>query len=181
MPVITTDREGNAPLLSVVVPHGGDAPIHYLLKSLNGQTLDPNLYEIIVAHTPENTIALEASLPQNSASLHLVRVDLPTSFRGHSAAILRNRAVAASAGDRLVFIDADTVLDEQALERHLRWHMLDSEVIVCGAWRDLPSEHHARLLTDPHLSSLEGLMESDYRAKHDGLDTERSLGRILQR
>lgn len=101
--------------LSVIIPtHNQAAALAPCLRSLVGQTLPADRYEILVVddgstdRTPE---VLAAAPPPVRA------IRLPQN-RGRSAA--RNTGVRAARADRLVFVDSDVVVRPDFLAWHLR-------------------------------------------------------------
>ncbi|HEV8338451.1 MAG TPA: glycosyltransferase family 2 protein [bacterium] len=117
-----------APALSVVIPAYNRAEVvAHTLTSLTGQSLPPELYEIIVIddgstdRTPEVVSAWE-----EGGRVRLLR---RSDNRGPGAA--RNDGIRRASGEIVVFVDSDVVVRPDFLSHHLEAHRQAGRAVVC--------------------------------------------------
>jgi glycosyltransferase involved in cell wall biosynthesis len=121
-------RPAPAPALSVVIPaHNRADLVAYTLASLTGQSLAPELYEVIVIddgstdRTPEVVSAWEGG--------GRVRLLRRSDNRGPGAA--RNDGIRQAGGEIVVFVDSDVVVRRDFLSHHLEAHRQAGRAVVC--------------------------------------------------
>lgn len=120
---------GGAPALSVIIPAYNRAElVAHTLRSLAGQSLAPDLYEVIVIddgstdRTPEVVSAWE----HGGRRVRLVR---RSANRGPGAA--RNDGVRQADGEIVVFVDSDIVVRSDFLAQHLEAHRHSGRAVLC--------------------------------------------------
>ena len=88
------------PLISIIVPHlNQPEELEHCLRSLESQTLDRDLFEVVVVDNGSSTLpeAVVSRYPRTRLSQELKP----------GPGLARNRGVSETAGDILAFIDAD--------------------------------------------------------------------------
>ncbi|MGO9983517.1 MAG: glycosyltransferase family 2 protein [Rhodomicrobium sp.] len=122
------------PLISVIIPHLNQLDeLEFCLESLNGQTLDPVSFEVIVVDNGSKT------LPSPAPQRFPLRV-LQELEPGPGPA--RNRGAEVAAGAILAFIDADCRADSDWLKQALQLIQESSAKTILGGdvqiWRENP-------------------------------------------
>ena len=113
--------------LSVIVSHY-EAPktLALTLAALEGQTLPPDRFEVIVVDDGSRFP------PERPAGTPLdVRV-VRQEHRGFGLARSRNTGARLAAHDILVFLDCDMLLEAECLAAHARWHHAVSDAVTTG-------------------------------------------------
>lgn len=132
--------DGVHPSVSVVVPtHGRAERCERLLLALVKQSLEPDLFEVIVVDdaspddTPERVERLRASVPYRLRSL---RLDVNS-----GPAVARNAGWRAASAELIAFIDDDCVPETDWLRAGLETMLRDARVGVCQG-RTVPPESY---------------------------------------
>lgn len=149
------------PTVAVVVPYfEQQAQLDLTLAALAGQDYPPHLVEVVVA---DDGSATAPDLPPGV--LHRRQPD-----RGFRAAAARNLGIAATTGEVIAFLDADTVPEPDYLRYAVRLPALAPEALVVGRRR------HARLTgpdADPDTPLAEpAWLAHGYRETRDLLDAD---------
>jgi GT2 family glycosyltransferase len=121
------------PLISIIVPHlNQPEELEHCLRSLESQTLDRDLFEVVVVDNGSSTLpeAVVRRYPRTRLSQELKP----------GPGLARNRGVRETTGDILAFIDADCRANPDWLEKALRaLNSLPTHTILGGdvrIWRD---------------------------------------------
>ncbi len=123
---------------SVVVPAREKAAhLERTLDSLLGQVFDGELETIVVA---------SGSATLAAAREHPVTDRVLVDERENGPGTARNRGVAATTGDLLLFTDADTIVPPEWIRRHRRHYATPSVVGVGGPLRPITDAVRHRLL-----------------------------------
>lgn len=127
------------PLISVIIPHHNQLnELEFCLQSLDRQTVDPELFEVIIADNGSEV------LPAPDRRRYAVRV-VQELTPGPGAA--RNRGVAEAVGDVLAFVDADCRAQSDWLQNALHKIQSRPDRIVFGGdvriWRKDPNTFSA--------------------------------------
>ena len=141
------------PIASVIVPaRNARATLPACLRALREQTLEVGAWEIILVDdgSTDDTAAIGES--------HGVRV---LSIPGSGPAVARNRGVAISRGEILVFTDADCAPDPGWLEAMLRPFERDSVVATKGVYRTEQQSLTARFVQVEYESRYAIMAELD--------------------
>ncbi|WP_155372667.1 glycosyltransferase family 2 protein [Catellatospora vulcania] len=110
---------GGAPRLSVLIPTFGDAhTLALTLSTLSRQTLDPDLFEVVVVNDGSDPLPYSALVA--AAYPFRFRFDSLPANLGRAAA--RNQAVRLAAGELVCFLDSDVLTEPHLLARHLAFH-----------------------------------------------------------
>ena len=110
---------GGAPRLSVLIPTFGDAhTLALTLSTLRRQTLDPDLFEVVVVNDGSDPLPY-AELVAAAYPFRFRFDSLPANL-GRAAA--RNQAVRLAAGELVCFLDSDVLTEPHLLARHLAFH-----------------------------------------------------------
>ncbi|MFF0573581.1 glycosyltransferase family 2 protein [Streptosporangium saharense] len=118
--------------VSVVVPaYGGQEKLDLALAGLAGQTYPEGLTEVIVVDNGSDPPLRLPDLRPRGTRL----VACPVPGRAHA----RNAGLRAATGDVVHWLDADVVLDRQAVEAHMRWHHAAPYLVVTGRLRFTPA------------------------------------------
>ena len=112
--------------VSVVVPaYGAHRLLPYVLAGLSAQTYPAHLLEVVVADDdPRTPLVLPEVRPERT---RIVRVET-----GWGRANACHTGVLASDGDVVHWLDADMLLEPDAVEAQLRWHHLIDHAVVLG-------------------------------------------------
>src|SRR5690242_2426744 len=97
------------PELTVVSPYAGGNGLPYFLQSMLGQTLAPDLFELILVEDGDLDCSEVVRLFNFSFRVTVVPFNRPAGFGGHSAGLCRNLGAQFALGRTLVFIDSDCV------------------------------------------------------------------------
>ena len=148
--------------LSVVVPYAGTPSIRLMLESLREQTIPVESREIIFVSTEEAAPLLsQLSLPIHT---RVVTARIPQTFKGHTAALLRNAGAQTSRSRVLLFADSDAIFAPDCLMAHLQSHHRRQELVTCGLWHELPIDKQTELRAgNPSFDALLSVCELDYR------------------
>jgi glycosyltransferase involved in cell wall biosynthesis len=155
----------SSPLVSIVIPCYKQA--HYLpdaIKSALAQTHRPIEVIVVDDGSPDNVVDVVASYPH----VRCVRQE----NRGRAPA--RNAGFCASAGEYVVFLDADDRLSPNAIEAHLRCFSMhpeagfvvgdidqiagDGSYIYSPRWPPLEANFYEELLKVNHVANTIGVM-----------------------
>jgi glycosyltransferase involved in cell wall biosynthesis len=131
-------------LLSVVMPtYRQTYCLRWTLRSLAGQTIPPDRFEVIVVDdgAAEDEVAAVVADAGKDYPITLVRNEVNL---GRSAA--RNRGIQRASGDVVVFLDADSYTHPRLLERHERYHATAAGPAVLLGSRIEPSLANVRRL-----------------------------------
>jgi GT2 family glycosyltransferase len=124
------------PLVSFVVPtfRRPDA-LHATLEALTTIDYPPARYELVVVDDgpDDRTAAVVESFAGNGRSLSLV------SQENRGVATARNRGAAAAAGDLLIFVDDDIIVEPDHVRRHLAARAGYGDCLVNGHWEFSPA------------------------------------------
>ncbi|TDC73303.1 glycosyltransferase family 2 protein [Micromonospora sp. KC606] len=132
-------------VLSVVIPTYNDAHcLELTLRSLTGQTLPAELFEIIVVK--DGRLSGYEGIERHGPGLNL-RVETLPQRRGRSGA--RNAGIALASGATVLFLDSDCYADPQLLARHHAFHTeRTGPYVLLGNRHEIDWPHLALLLRD---------------------------------
>jgi len=122
-------RPAAAPALSVIIPaHNRAELVAHTLRSLAGQSLSADLYEIIVIDdaSTDRTPVVVSAWEGGGGRVRLLR---RSTNRGPGAA--RNDGVRQAGGEIVVFIDSDVVVRPDFLALHLEAHRQSPRAVIC--------------------------------------------------
>jgi glycosyltransferase involved in cell wall biosynthesis len=94
---------------------------------LNNQRIDKSQFEVIVAD--------DGSTDGTDAMVDNIRADFELRYlyqKKKGAAAARNRAIEASHGDIIIFMDSDILPSEDMVGEHIRSHIAEDRIIVQG-------------------------------------------------
>jgi glycosyltransferase involved in cell wall biosynthesis len=117
------------PSISVIIPTYNRADLlDYTLMSINAQTLDKSLFEVIVVDdgSSDNTRETVSKYQGDFLLKYLFQED-----DGYRVATARNLGIANAEGEILLFIDSGIVLDPDCVGAHLASHA-DQNLVVIG-------------------------------------------------
>ncbi|MEE4488985.1 glycosyltransferase family 2 protein [Streptomyces sp. BE230] len=142
-------NESGTPYLSVVIPTYRDAHcLRLTLQSLARQTLDSDLFEVIVVGDG-SLDETYAGLDETAPNLRLQVVSLE---RRSGRASARNRGIELAEGEVVVFLDSDSYASKGLLAEHLRYHERATQPsVLAGARYDLDWPELSRLLSEPEV------------------------------
>jgi choline dehydrogenase-like flavoprotein len=161
-----------SPLISVIVPaFNADRSISACLAGLSAQTIDPQLYEIIVVDndSEDQTVRLVGQHPDVTL--------LQEKERGAYAA--RNRGVHASSGEILAFTDADCVPEPEWLVSIIQALRERDTQAVLGHRSAASPSSAARLWTDYEVMKEEFLFGSDQENLYYGRTNNMAVTRAV--
>jgi glycosyltransferase involved in cell wall biosynthesis len=126
-----------------------------VVSSLNKQTFFKNRFEVIIADSSKknNLTAIKKISKFKLKYLHLV---------GQSRAVLLNKAVEASAGSILIFLEENTVPESNFLEEHIKCHRWHKRSVVVGYIRQFGEEYTRK-------DSVTDAREKLFKESHDNL------------
>jgi len=141
---------------SVIIPtFGRPEKLCECLGALAAQSLPSEMYEVIVTvdgQEPATLAAGEAAYARANGRASLSFIEAPAGGKHLGPCHARNRAIAAAAGNTLVFFNDDVVPDARCVERHL-YHQQenDGRAIIVGdsPWRvHSPDSVFSRMLRE---------------------------------
>jgi glycosyltransferase involved in cell wall biosynthesis len=93
-------------------------------------TYPPDRWEVVIGDhdSSDGTASIIADFQERFSSLRSIRVP----FRGPNRAFVRNRMIAESRGELLVFIDHDVLVSDDFLWNHVEAHSQFPASIVAG-------------------------------------------------
>lgn len=141
-----------APEVSVVIPtHRQPHCLGPVLDSLNRQTIDRDLFEVVVIEDPSE-VSYEG-VAEQARSLGFRFDTLPT-HAGRGAA--RNRALELVTGEVVLFLDGDSYAAPDLVERHWRFHR-DNELprVLIGTRLEVSLAFAGRLTRGEQVSADE--------------------------
>src|ERR1043165_1211585 len=97
------------PLLSVVSPYAGSETLTHFLASLTRQTLDPELFELLLVEDGDHDCARVLSSFHTRFTARVIPLSRRSGFTGHSAGLCRNLGARHARGRVLVFVDSDCI------------------------------------------------------------------------
>jgi peptidoglycan/xylan/chitin deacetylase (PgdA/CDA1 family) len=149
------------PHLSVIAAYNGSWVLSYFLKSLEAQTLEGDEFELVLG-CEAGSEPIGVDLTKFRFRVKSVACEIPRHFFRHTAARLRNAAIGASEGERLVFVDSDCVLEPNCLNLH---KAACKETALCGAKREalVTAERLEQTLTD--YRATQAVSPPDYRTR----------------
>src|ERR1051326_7115863 len=103
------------PQLSVISPYAGSDTLTHLLASLTRQTLDPELFELLLVEDGNQDCARILSSHHTRFAAKVMTLSRPSGFAGHSAGLCRNLGARRARGRVLVFIDSDCIFPPNCL------------------------------------------------------------------
>jgi len=154
-------------LVSVIIPYNGDSNVIHTLNSLKRQSVGPKQFEVILV--VESGSSTDAVLTCNFPfSVRLIPFRPPRSFRGHSAALMRNLGASIASGDLFIFIDSDCIVRSNCISRHLFHRYRDPRNVVCGAMHELPAQHQRMIQQSrlPRFGRIKSVSLKDFRLAH---------------
>ncbi|GIG02974.1 glycosyltransferase family 2 protein [Catellatospora citrea] len=162
---------GGAPRLSVLIPTFGDAhTLALTLSTLCAQTLDPDLFEVVVVNDGADPLPY-AELAAAAYPFRFRFDSLPANL-GRAAA--RNQAVRLAAGELVCFLDSDVLTEPHLLARHLAFHDgRDGPAVLIGKryegdWAVLAAAQAG----EPLSVDLVRPVHEDFRFRVPGRDSE---------
>jgi glycosyltransferase involved in cell wall biosynthesis len=117
-----------SPAISVIIPTYNRAYLlDHTLMSINAQTVDKSLFEIIVVDdgSSDNTRETVARYEGDFRLKYLFQED-----EGYRVASARNLGIANAEGEILLFIDSGIILDPDCIAAHLDSHTEDNVVVI---------------------------------------------------
>lgn len=157
------------PLLSVISPYAGSETLPHFLASLTQQTLDPELFELLLIEDGDHDGARILESAQARFAARVMPLNRPPDFVGHSAGLCRNTGARHARGRVLVFVDSDCILHPNCLQSHLQLMSEGSGLAICGAAKELPIYNQELLRKEPP-PTYEELAQSslvDHRSEDD--------------
>jgi glycosyltransferase involved in cell wall biosynthesis/peptidoglycan/xylan/chitin deacetylase (PgdA/CDA1 family) len=153
------------PLISIISPFAGSAIIKHFIKSVQRQTLDPDLFELILVDDRSQSTGLSLNEDHSGLPLHIIPFHKPEQFSGHTAGICRNLGARFASGDYFLFIDSDCILDPHCLEEYHQSLMNFPDAILYGATHELPAINRDQLPdpADVQFNDLEAVCRIDHR------------------
>jgi glycosyltransferase involved in cell wall biosynthesis/peptidoglycan/xylan/chitin deacetylase (PgdA/CDA1 family) len=141
-----------------------------LLQSLQQQSLNPGLFEVIIVEDGPHTAGKTTSLFNTKFALRLLQFKREEGFEGHSAGLCRNLAAKQAAGKYFVFVDSDCILHPDCLKIHLQLLEEDALRAVCGYACELPATNWHAVLSPCYESYdlIETLSRPDARVDEIG-------------
>lgn len=118
-----------APSISVIIPTYNRAYLlDYTLMSINAQTVDKSLFEVIIVDdgSSDNTRETVSKYQNDFRLKYLFQED-----EGYRVATARNLGIANATGEILLFIDSGIVLAPDCISAHLTSHA-DQNLVVIG-------------------------------------------------
>lgn len=137
------------PTLSVITPFSGSETLLHFLKSLTQQSLDHELFELLIVEDGDHGAEELLSSVNSKLQGRVIKLNRPPGFDGHSAGICRNLGARHARANALVFVDSDCILHPDCLRSHLE--LLRGGFAIGGAARELPTYNQDLLLQDPPL------------------------------
>lgn len=130
--VASPDAFAPSIFVSVVVPHY-DAPdeLALTLAALERQTYPRDLFEVVVVD--DGSPAPPAAPRSSPLNIRVERQD----DRGFGLSRARNAGAKAAAGDILVFLDCDILVEDDWLAAHARRHHAVSDAVTLGLYADV--------------------------------------------
>ncbi len=117
-----TDGKQNFPELSVIIPSRNRCDVlEKTLLALEEQQCPADLFQVIIVddNSSDNTFDLiNEFIRRGNINLQYVKAE------GKSAGNARNKGLAKSIGEIILFLDADTIPDKDVITKHLRFHRL---------------------------------------------------------
>ena len=147
------------PAISVVVPTFNRlSRLKQVLEALSQQTLDNNLFEVVVVSDGSTDGTDEyLSGPTPLAVVHARQDNAgPGATRNHGVRLARGRLV--------LFIDDDIVATPTLVEQHLRAHGDSTSSVVIGPMSNAPGFKYS-----PWVAWEQAKLYKQYRAMHDGV------------
>ncbi|MEU8352071.1 glycosyltransferase [Streptomyces sp. NPDC048845] len=119
--------------LSVVIPHYRQLRcLDLTLGALADRSPDPGPFEVLVVDDDSGDgVAPVVARHRDRLPVRLLRQPVN---RGRAAA--RNRGAAEASGERLLFLDADSLADPALLAAHARFHRTHPDKVLLGARRE---------------------------------------------
>nr|WP_295869914.1 glycosyltransferase [uncultured Chitinophaga sp.] len=117
-----------APGISVIIPTYNRAYLlDYTLMSINAQTVDKSLFEVIIVDdgSSDNTRETVSKYQHDFRLKYLFQED-----DGYRVATARNLGIANAEGEILLFIDSGIVLDPGCISAHLASHTSGNQVVI---------------------------------------------------
>jgi|GEM_PF-1991040 len=155
------------PQLSVITPFSGSDTLVHFLKSLTRQSLDYELFELLIVEDGDHGAQELLSSVEPGLQGSVIKLDRPAGFAGHSAGLCRNLGARHARANALVFVDSDCILHPDCLRSHLE--LLRSRSAICGAAKELPTYNQDLLLQEPALpyEALSSASLIDHRSDPD--------------
>lgn len=152
---VDSERSQPAPLVSVVIPtHDRRESLLSVLTALARQTMDPADFEVVVVCdgcTDDSAAAARAL----DLTYRLSVIEQP----GQGPASARNRALAQTTGEVIVFIDDDVIPTPELLQHHLDEHRRDAAAVVIGPLL-APADYRLDPWTQWEANTLKGQYEA---------------------
>ena len=149
------------PTISVGVPTFNRLPrLKQVLEALSQQTLDKNLFEVVVVSDGSTDGTDEYLAGLTPFTVVHARQDNagPGAARNHGVQLARGRLV--------LFIDDDIVATPTLVEQHLRAHGESTSSVVIGPMSNAPGFKYS-----PWVAWEQAKLYKQYRAMHDGVYT----------
>jgi len=126
-----TDSKQKFPELSVILPSRNRSDVlEKTLLALERQQCPAELFQVIIVddNSSDNTFDLvNTFIRRGKLNLQYVK------GQGRSAGNARNKGIAQSIGDIILFLDADTIPNKDVIAKHLQFHrQFDRPVCVLG-------------------------------------------------
>lgn len=137
------------PLLSVISPYAGSYTLPYFLASLTQQSLDPELFELLLIEDGDHGGARILESYRGGFAARAMPLNRPRGFVGHTAGLCRNIGAFHARGGVLVFIDSDCIVHPDCLRAHLELMREERGLAVGGAAKELPIYNQELLHREP--------------------------------
>ena len=141
--------------ISVVLPtFNRRRRLERVLAGLDRQSVAPECFEVIIVDDGSTDDTREWLLRNESRRYRVTALHQANA----GPAKARNTAVAAAAGEFLLFLDDDVEPTEELVAEHLRCHAAEADVVVIGTLASLP--HYAQ----PWVAWEQAKLEAQYAA-----------------
>ncbi len=157
------------PVLSVISPYAGSDTLAYFLESLTRQTLDPDLFELLLIEDGDYNCTQILGSYKTRFAARVMPLIRPDGFVGHSAGLCRNLGAHHARGRVLVFIDSDCLIHPDCLRSHFELMSESRGFAICGAAKELPVYNQELLRREPTPTYEELALSSliDHRSESD--------------